>query len=56
MSLSLSDLKVGHKKYVQAISDAENDKEFAELVAEALENKIKKLEEKEIMEMKQNGE
>jgi hypothetical protein len=47
MSLKISDLEVGLKKYVQAITDAENDKEFAEMIVEALEKKIeiKKLEE-----------
>ena len=47
MTLTKSDLEMGLKKYNQAVIDAENDKEFAMMIVEALENKIKKMEEKE---------
>lgn len=43
MSLTLKDLEIGLEKYKAAITGAENDKEFAEMVVEALEQKIGKM-------------
>lgn len=51
MTLSKKDLETGLKKYEQAIIDAENDKEFAEMIVEALKNKIINTKE-----MEENGE
>lgn len=52
MSLQITDLELGLKKYTQAITDAENDAEFARIVVEALEKKIA---EKKISEVNENG-
>lgn len=47
MTLTKEDLETGLEKYKKAIENAENDREFAQIVVEALENKIKNIEEKE---------
>lgn len=40
MSLTIKDLEEGLKKYEQAIENAENDREFAQIVIAALKKEI----------------